>query len=545
MHAQSALMLTLGLHGSSGPILNCSESAISAILPSYAKLTYAVAVQVNGTWHKPSPAFPFPSTGLPELCAISVNVVSSASSSFNFGLFLPLEWNSRFMASGNGGFGGGLNWNDMGTNAMNGFASMSTDTGHISEVFNATWALHKPESQIDWGHRAMHGSVELAKAITQKYYGSKIKYSYYSACSTGGRQGLKEVQMYPKDFDGVIAAAPAWWTSHLQPWSLEVGLWNLPVDAANHIPGSLFPVIRNEVLRQCDPQDGLTDGIISNPDRCEFHAEALLCGPSSTHNECLTAPQLKTLYKLYHDWTETNNTFMFPHYPYGAEEQYWFVVNTDSGRPGIAGTTYLDNFLLNNTDPDYDWLSNFDHSMVQLAEKLDPGQATADDFDLSPFAARGGKLIHYHGYSDGLIPSGSSTYFYKQVLAALVPKGVSVPDFYKFYLVPGMLHCYRSVGDAPWYFGGGSQPFVLGPEIHTVPGFADPKHDVLLALMDWVEKGIPPEELIATKFVDDKVEKGVKRQRPICPYPERAVYDGKGDPDAAESWSCRGLYGAL
>jgi len=127
------------------------------------------------------------------------------------------------MASGNGGFGGGINWNDMETNALNGFAAVSTDTGHLSISFDASWALNKPESIIDWGYRAMHESVVMGKAITEAYYNSKIKYSYYASCSTGGRQGLKEIQRFPEDFDGVLAGAPAWWTSHLQTWSLEVG----------------------------------------------------------------------------------------------------------------------------------------------------------------------------------------------------------------------------------------------------------------------------------------------------------------------------------
>jgi feruloyl esterase len=116
-------------------------------------------------------------------------------------------------------------------------------------------------------------------------------------------------------------------------------------------------------------------------------------------------------------------------------------------------------------------------------------------FDLTHFASRGGKLIHYHGFSDGLIPTGSSIYFYKQVLSTLLPKGVTISDFYKFYLVPGMQHCSGSVGDAPWYIGGGGQPFSLGATVHGVPGFEDPKHDALLALMQWVEDDVAPEEI--------------------------------------------------
>ena len=193
----------------------------------------------------------------------------------------------------------------------------------------------------------------------------------------------------------------------------------------------------------------------------------------------------------------------------------------------------------------YDWADNFDYSTVQFADALDPGHANADDFDISPFAAHGGKLIHYHGLSDGLIPTGSSIYFYKQVLQTLLPAGVSVDSFYKFYLIPGMQHCQGSAVDAPWYIGGGGQPFILGPTVHGVPGFEDPKHDALLALMQWVEQGIAPEEIVATKYLNDSVALGVQRQRPLCPYPSQATFNGTGNPDLAESWQCQGLYTVL
>ncbi|KAN0116868.1 putative ferulic acid Esterase/Feruloyl esterase [Hyaloscypha variabilis] len=540
--AQSLLGLTPVFQGTAGPVFECSPSALSGFLPTHATITNATLVPVNGTWSQPSPPFPDPATCLPALCAIRVNVVSSPNSSFNFGLFLPEEWNSRFMVSGNGGFSGGINWIDMKASALSGFSSMSTDTGHISSVADASWALHNPETQKDWGYRAMHDSVGIAKLITERYYSSKIKYSYFSSCSTGGRQGLKEIHMFPEDFDGVISAAPAWWTSHLQPWHLSMSLWNLPVDGPNHIPSSLFPSIATEVMKQCDPQDGLVDGIISNPEGCTFVPETLLCGPTSDKSKCLTAEQIKTLDRLFSDWVETNYTFLFPHLSRGAEEQFGKFMNVDSSKPHPMGTTWVSNFLLNLSTTDYDWATNFDFRTVQLGDATNPGHANADNFDLSPFAARGGKLIHYHGYSDGLIPATASIYLHQRILRTLIPKGVSLPSFYKFYLIPGLLHCSGSIGDAPWYIGGGGQHSVVGTNVKGVPGFEDPRHDVVLALMRWVEEGVAPEELVATKFVGDSVEKGVRRQRPVCPYPMQARWDGLGDHDLAESWACKGLY---
>ena len=549
---QSLLLLTQSFGNATSPTLKCSPEALSQFLPhdSQATITYATSVPQNGSWSKPSPAFPAPNSGLPELCAVAVNVVTSSTSTYNFGLFLPKEWNTRFLTSGNGGFGGGINWNDMGTSALSGFVGLSTDTGHLSASGDASWALNNPETQTDWGYRAMHGSVVLGKAITEGYYGKKISYSYYSACSTGGRQGLKEVQMFPDDFDGVVAAAPAWWTSRLQPWSLQVGLWNLPVNSPTHIPSSLFPIIASEVMRQCDPQDGVEDGIIQSPFSCQFIPSTLLCTPSQNTSTCLTAPQLKTLYKFYHDWTDSDNNILFPSYPLGSESQSPFLLNTDSSIPSSYGTSWISSMVLNlstSTSTSYNWSSPslWNVSIVHLGDSLDPGNANADDFDISPFAKRGGKLIHYHGLADGLIPATSSIYFHSQVLSTLIPtSSLPVSSFYKFYLIPGMLHCSGSVGDAPWYINGGGQAFTLGDTVTGVPGFDEggARFDVLKAVMRWVEEGIEPEELVATKWVDDDVSKGVRRQRKICPYPESAVWNGEDDIDKEGSWTCKNLF---
>ena len=184
---------------------------------------------------------------------------------------------------------------------------------------------------------------------------------------------------------------------------------------------------------------------------------------------------------------------------------------------------------------------------MQLADKLQPGNATAGNFDLSPFHNRGGKLLQYHGLADGLIATGSSTYFYKEVLKTLVPKGIELESWYRFFLVPGMQHCAGTPLDvnAPWYFAGANQAGALGVEpgsVHSVPGFSDAKHDILLALMAWTENGTAPDSIVATKWKNDTLTDQVMRQRPLCPYPTQAKYTGHGNPDDAENWKCGYLY---
>lgn len=276
----------------------------------------------------------------------------------------------------------------------------------------------------------MHGSVVLAKQLTEAYYGEALKYNYYSGCSTGGRQGLRSVELYPDDFDGVIAGSPAWWTSHLQPWTVKVGTYNsFP---ASQIPESMFTIIGDEIIRQCDPQDGLVDNIVSAPQQCSLDLEALLCR-GGKQTDCLSPAQLNTLRLIYNDYVDVNQTFVFPHLLPGSEAQWSVLINNGTANP--LGTNYVQDFLGLGSQ----WTQEqFDYSIVQLADQLDPGNATADDFDISPFQQKGGKLLMYHGMADGLIATDSSLYYYNKVTETLVPKGIDLDSFYKFFYVPGM-----------------------------------------------------------------------------------------------------------
>lgn len=512
----------------------CTTATFDKLLSgnSNAHTLSAYRVPANGTFTPPASdvAYPKNATNLPALCAITVNVTSSPTSSYTFGLFLPDEWNDRFIAVGNGGFSGGINWYSMGSVVPYGFATVSTSTGHNSTGMDLKWGLNQPEAKIDWAYRALHGSIVLSKQITTAYYGSNLRYSYYAGCSTGGRQGLKEVQDFPDDFDGVIMGAPAWWSTHQQMWQLQVGVINLPENSSHYIPTSLFPIISDEVLRQCDLSDGVADRVIMDPKKCNFYPEALLCTSSTVNKSaCLTPAQLNTLYRLYQPIIDVNDTWLYPNFGLGSEAQMpaSFGVNNT---PSLYGTEYV-RYALN--DPNWDW-HNFDYTVWQKVDAIDPGNVNAVNFDLSAFHAHGGKLLHYHGLNDGLIPTGASRYLYKQILYAMNQKNITLPDWYRFFLIPGMQHCAGSNYDAPWYMGGAQT--IAG--VHSVPGYEDSKHDILLALMDWVEKGKAVDSMIVTKFHNDTLADSVVRQRPICPYPQQTVYDGHGDINVAGSWSC-------
>ncbi|KAF2859141.1 putative ferulic acid Esterase/Feruloyl esterase [Piedraia hortae CBS 480.64] len=511
--------------------MNCSVEAFRAFLPFNTVVNWAHNVAANTTFQVPPGDLPYPvsPTGLRSLCAVEITVPSSSSSAYSFGLFLPNEWNDRFLAVGNGGVAGGINWLDMGAGVGYGFASMSTDTGHNSTDTDSCWALNEPEKIVDFGWRAMHGSVDLAKKVVKQYYKRAPKYSYYSGCSTGGRQGLRDAQLFPEDFDGILAGAPAWWTSRLQPWTVQLGLYNLPTNSKTHIPPELFPAVAAEVMRQCDGADGVVDGIISDPQSCQFRPQNLLCHPSERDQvaaKCLFPPQLITLHSIYNNYTD-NGSFLFPTLELGSEAQ-WDVLIGDS-EPNPLGYAWVQNFLLN--DPNWNFW-NYNSTILHLADKLQPGNCTANDFDMSLFASRG-KVIMYHGLADGLIPPGSSTYFYEQVQKTMG----QVDSWFRFFLVPGMQHCRGTAANAPWYFAGANQAGSINSYMYSVPSFSDAQHDALLALMAWVEQDTAPDRIIATKWVNDNPTLGVEAQRPICPYPKRATFNGR-DITCPECWTC-------
>jgi len=280
--------------------------------------------------------------------------------------------------------------------------------------------------------------------------------------------------------------------------------------------------------KQCDPQDGLIDNIVSDPYGCNFDFEALLCKGTGSTN-CLTPAQLETLYKFYNDWVDTNQNFVFPGVALGTDAGFLM------GQVSTLGYHLFRYFVYNDTKYDY---TKFTYKDLQYADAINPGSASADNFDLSPFFKRGGKIIKYHGAADALIPTGSSVLFYKKVLQTLRPKGIDLDDFYRFFLIPDMNHCAGSI-TGPWYIAAGSQ--ALTGATHSVPGYEDAEHDAILAMMRWVESNKAPDQLIATKFVNDTATLGVQSQRPLCPYPKQAKYQS-GDPNLSKNWECKSLY---
>ncbi|KAL2268262.1 hypothetical protein VTJ83DRAFT_3108 [Remersonia thermophila] len=557
------------------PHLPCEPSTFFAALdsPEHAitieNATVVPAGGEAGEVEGANPAYKTNPTDLPALCAVTVKVASSTGgggrSSYRFGVFLPEAWDRRLLVVGNGGWAGGVNWLDMAVGVRSGMAALSTDTGHNSTSTNSTWARGNPEAKADWGWRAMHGSTVLGKRLVAAYYapaGQTLARTYYSGCSTGGRQGLKELQLFPGSFDGALIGAPAWWVTHLNPYIAQVGVYNhLPEDGPQKLTPHNLTVLAEEVVRQCDAADGVADGIVGSPEACAPDLRRLLCpeegGEDAPTDGCLNAAQLETVRKIYSDWYlpghdghgghDGNRTLLHPGLTVSSEKQWTYLVN--GTEPSPYGVGYARDFLFD--DPDWDWRT-FDADVVRTAEARNPGDATADDHAaLARVRDRGGKIILYHGMADGLVPTKGTELFYARTAAALAGAAAAaaagagddgaggIDDFLRLFLVPGLQHCWNTAVDAPWNFGAAFQAGFMGSGVAPVPGFDDARHNALKALIEWVERGAAVDSIVATAWNELKdPASGVKRQRPVCAWPRRAVWDGEGDVNAAESWSC-------
>lgn len=522
----------------------CAASAFTAALPQGASVELAYPVPGGGSFGEgPSNlGYPLNATNLPELCAVIIRV-SSGASAYRFGLYLPApdDWNGRFLATGNGGFLGGIDWVDMAPGPHYGFATLSTDTGHNS-ASDQSWAYGNAEAQQDWGYRAMHGSVELGKRLTAAYYGRDIAYSYYAGCSTGGRQGLKEIQISPESFHGVLVGAPAWPTAGLMSWLTALGTWNLPAgDPKAFTSTGQYALLAATVLAQCDEADGLVDNIVSNPEACQPDLGAIQCGQRGVDaRNCLTPQQVQTAQKVWADYYTAQGDLVYHGLERGGEAQW--DVYTLYGNPADFDTQWERYWLYG--DPSWTWRQYGDHVYYDSV-RADPGNATADAFDIGAFRRAGGKLLLYQGLADGLISARSSLHYYNETVRAV--GGGSVDDFFRFFRIPGMQHCLGTPAAvrAPWYIAAWGQAARLPSTVpgYSVPGFRDPEHDALLALMRWAENGTAVDSLVATVWEDGSGGGGdqgltVHRQRPICAYPKKATHDGKGDPDLASSWAC-------
>jgi len=435
-------------------------------------------------------------------CRVAATLKPSADSDIKIELWLPAaNWNGKFQAVGNGAFTGNIAYPAMVTALARGYAAASTDTGHAGG--SASFALGHPEKIVDFGWRSVHELTVASKKIIAAYYDAGPKLSYWTGCSAGGRQALAEAQRFPADFDGIVAGAPGNdWTGRAAQ-AVKVAQV-LQKDEGARLNPAKMQTLHAAVLAACDSLDGLKDGLIENPSRCKFDPAVLQC-KGADEASCLTPAQVGTAKLMYAAQVSARSKRETAGVLPGSELGW-----TDLGWTASARATGLDQFRY-IVFKDANWTIDKYRPGADLAaaDDADENIINALDPNLKPFIDRGGKLIQYHGWADPQISPGNSVAYYQQVLKTL--GGASKIDgSYRLFLAPGMGHC-----------AGGEGPNTF---------------DMVTALEQWVEQKKAPDQIVASHAVRGG---GVDRTRPLCPYPQVAVYKGSGSPDDAANFACK------
>jgi feruloyl esterase len=499
-------------------------------------------------------------TGLPAFCRVTATLTPSSDSAIKIEAWLPTSgWNGRFLGTGGGGFQGVITYSELASGLKAGFAATNSDLGTGSSGCNplfcgsngnmgnplaiafgdpaapSTGLFGHPERIKDFGFRAIHLMTVRGKEIAKAFYGLRAQRAYFAGCSTGGQNALMSAQRFPDDYDGILAGAPAFNRTHLHMAGLAA--WqNTHASPGRFIQPGQMTLVNQAVLKQCVGQDGgpKTDQFLTDPRDCRFDPKVLLCTGGQLPPACLTADQVTTIQKYYAGTIDP--------------------VNGDIINPGAARGSETDDitalglaFQERLPEPAFDGLfywvfgpsfgypasavnfANFDfHRAVDTVDDRLAAVLNANSTDLGAFRERGGKLLMYHGWADPLIPPQSSINYFNALVgndgrdsgrngfqqasfANASPALRRTQSYARLFMVPGMYHC-----------AGGPGPNTF---------------DALAPLVNWVETGVAPETIAATKFVND-TPPAVQMTRPLCVYPKVAKYNRSGSTSIAANFTC-------
>ncbi|KAI1475100.1 tannase and feruloyl esterase [Daldinia eschscholtzii] len=454
------------------------------------------------------------------------------SDTVTISVYLPEKWNGRMQGVGGGGYSAGgvnimlIDYGMLGAVAE-GYSAVTTNAGHAS-LSPDDWILKSP-GHVDlhlleeFGSNSLNELSIIGKAITKSYYGKPPKYSYWNGCSQGGRQGFKIAEKYPTAFDGIVASAPA------------VDFAGLGV--ANHWPQVVmkalgqypknceFVAITEAFIEYCDGNDGLLDGIVTDPDSCDFDPYSLVnksidCQDVDAGTVQISEAAVNVTIATWTGARKSDGSFLWWGIRKGGDlvdKVISLGVNT-----GLATTTCSGNGTCTGRTLDIvdAWIrllikkdATFDVTTVTIEDIQDLFQQSLDEYgpifnvepNLDAFREAGGKIISYHGLADAILPPESSTNFYDNVAA----HDKQIHDYYRLFEAPGLAHC--------WAGSGGYYP----------AGFFE-------ALVSWVESGVAPDSVLA----ETSVENGPVRQSILCPYPQKAHYNGTGSNVTANDFYC-------
>ncbi|KAI0116256.1 tannase and feruloyl esterase [Nemania sp. FL0031] len=436
-----------------------------------------------------------------DICDVEVFLThGDAGDAVRFSIYLPLTgWNGRWQGTGGGGFAAGGFDFELVPAVSSGYSAGATDAGVPLDGNTDVW-YNSTQLVENFVHLSFHEMTILGKELSEKFYGKKPEYSYWFGCSTGGRQGMSEAQRYPEDYDGIFAGAPA------INWDkiTVADYWPLTAQDQGGDPVSICKLgaIGNASVNACDSLDGATDGLISNPLKCQFDAKSVVgtevqCDGNTT--TAITEHDAAVWNKIRDGLTDESGNFLWYGLQPGANYQVQAI------QPGfLISIQWIADFLLRSPGLDVSHVNQTDlvkyfHQSVSEFGSL----WGTDNPDLSAFNARGGKILTWHGWADDLIPPLGTIDYWERV-ADLAGGQDKTDEFYRIFMAPGLGHC----GNGP------------GPQIPT---------DNLAPLVEWVEKGKAPESILFS---------GNGQSRNICKFPKELQYTGSGNVSDAASWEC-------
>lgn len=498
------------------PAARCKVASLQASLHLHDVTVDSASMNTSGTVTPTSPQpITGPLTGLPSFCDVTLTKADPAGNPIHIDVWLPKSWNGRFEGVGGAIYACGPFYYEMAPAIQDGYAAAATDCGvSPADRETASWALKN--GRLNWplihdfASAGIHDMTVVGKAVTRAYYPTPLRFSYFSGCSTGGREGLVEAQQYPADYNGIVSGAPAInWTQFI-----PADIWPQLVmnESRDFLASCKEAAFTDAAVRACAP----AGGAITNPSACHWDPSKLVglmtpCG-------VITQQDAAVMTKIWQGPVNSRGKPLWYGLERGASMAGLAATTTANGmtdgRPFPIPVSWLGTWLLRN--PSWNWhtltYAQFDRLFQQSVSEFSNIFA-ANNPDLSAFKTDGGKIIIWHGLSDQLIFPQGTVRYYERVQQAM--GGARQTDsFARLFLAPGAQHCASGAGPAP---AGPAQP--------------------LTSLVNWVEKGKAPSTIPGA--VTNPVTNAVTESRPLCRYPLSARYTGHGSTTAASSYVCK------
>ncbi|MFB8212536.1 tannase/feruloyl esterase family alpha/beta hydrolase [Streptomyces sp. NPDC056010] len=490
--------------------LHCSQAPVKA--PAGTEVESVTAVRDAGGTIKGTGLLGGEATGVPAFCKVTVTLTHPGEGDHaTISTWLPEKgWNGRFQALGGSAYLAGDNGVGMGNAVKSGYAATTTDAG-VGDALDVSWAL-KSDGTVNttplknFSYRSQHEAAVVGKQVVASVYAERAAYSYFTGCSTGGRQGYAEAQRYPDDYDGILADAPA------VNWDeFEVAtLWPQVVmnNEKTYPTGCELDAFTDAAVKACDKEDGANDGLVNDPSRCDFDPRRLI----GTKVVCegreltITAADASVVRRIWDGPRTTTGKKLWSGVPVTADLKGLAGITTTPDGTVVGDPFQVPQFWVTHwlkKDPSYDvsriTYSEFTRLFKQSQAEYDKFIGT-DDPDLSGFRRSGGKLLTWHGQDDQFIPTRGTVQYREQVEREL-GGSAAVDTFYRVFLAPGTSHCGLNGQDG--------------------------SADGLAALTTWVEHGKAPKTLPATLIDAD----GKPVERNLCRYPEVPRHQGHAATD--------------